>query len=166
MFTLARVDEGLHSFWATVSIGPLCVCDSVTVYCGQTVGWIRMPLGIEVGLGQGMLEGDQAPLTERGTAAPPHFRSLRTQQAWVHIKRGPCLLWPNHRMDQDATWYKGRSRPRQHCVRCGPSSPNFLSHFALARSPISATAELLCGSVSDLYRRVIFPYRKFIASKL
>ena len=34
----------------------------------------------------------------------------------------PCLLWPNGWMDQDATWYDGRPRPGQHCVRCGPSS--------------------------------------------
>jgi len=26
-------------------------------------------------------------------------------------------------MDQDATWYGGRPRPRRHCVRWGPSSP-------------------------------------------
>jgi len=26
-------------------------------------------------------------------------------------------------MDQDATWYGGRPRPRWHCVRWGPSSP-------------------------------------------
>jgi len=34
---------------------------SVTlVYCGQTVGWIKMPLGMEVGLGPGdiVLDGD------------------------------------------------------------------------------------------------------------
>jgi len=39
-------------------------CLSVTmVYCGQTVGWIRMPLGMEVGLGLGhiVLDGDPAP---------------------------------------------------------------------------------------------------------
>jgi len=29
-------------------------CMSVTlVYCGQTVGWIRIPFGMEVGLGPG-----------------------------------------------------------------------------------------------------------------
>jgi len=33
------------------------------------------------------------------------------------------VLWPNSCMDQDATWYGGRPRPRPHCVRCGPSSP-------------------------------------------
>ena len=32
----------------------LSVCLSVTlVYCGQTVGWIKMPLGTEVGIGPG-----------------------------------------------------------------------------------------------------------------
>ena len=32
------------------------------------------------------------------------------------------LLWPNGWTDQDATWYKGRPRPRQHCDRWRPSS--------------------------------------------
>ena len=51
-----------------------------------------MPLGMEVDLGPGdiVLDGDPAPPTERATA-PPIF--------------GPCLLWPNGWMDQDATWY-------------------------------------------------------------
>ena len=42
------------------------------VYCGQTVGWIKMKLGMEVGLdpGQIVLDGYPVPLTERGTAAP------------------------------------------------------------------------------------------------
>ena len=34
---------------------------------------------------------------------------------------GPCLLWPNGWMDQDATWYGGRPQPKRHCVRWGPS---------------------------------------------
>ena len=49
---------------------------------------------------------------------------------------GPCLLWPNVWMDQDATWYEGRPRPWLHCVRWGPSSPSpkwhrprFLAHI-------------------------------------
>jgi len=36
---------------------------------------------------------------------------------------GPCLLWPNGWMDQDATWYGGRPRPRRHCARWRPSFP-------------------------------------------
>jgi len=34
---------------------------------------------------------------------------------------GPCLLWPNGRMHQDATWYGGRPRPRRHCAGWGPT---------------------------------------------
>jgi len=33
---------------------------------------------------------------------------------------GSCLLRPNGWMDQAATWYGGRPRPRRHCVRWGP----------------------------------------------
>jgi len=44
------------------------------VYCGQMVGWIKMPLGTEIGLGAGgiVLDGDPALPMERGTA-PPHI---------------------------------------------------------------------------------------------
>jgi len=48
-------------------------CLSVTlVYCDQTVGWIKMPLGTGVGLGPGhiVLDWDAAVPTERGTAPP------------------------------------------------------------------------------------------------
>jgi len=43
------------------------------VYCGQTAGWIEMPLSREVGLRPGdiVLDGDQAPFPKRGTA--PQF---------------------------------------------------------------------------------------------
>jgi len=49
-------------------------CLSVTlVLCGQTVGWISMPLGMEVDLEPGniVLDGDQPPppAQKRGTAA-------------------------------------------------------------------------------------------------
>jgi len=58
------------------------------VYCGQTVGWIKMKLGTEVGLGHIVLDGDPAPPK---CAQPPIF--------------GPCLLWPNGWIDQDTTWH-------------------------------------------------------------
>jgi len=74
------------------------------VYCGQTVGWIKMKLGMQVGLGPGhiVLDGDQAP--KKG-AEPPIF--------------GPFQSWPNGWMYQDTTWYGGRPQPRRHCVRWG-----------------------------------------------
>jgi len=33
------------------------------------------------------------------------------------------VLWSNGWMDQDATWFGGRPRPRRHCVRCKLSAP-------------------------------------------
>ena len=82
---------------------------SAHAYCGQTAGWIKMPLGTKVGLGPGNLvfDADPLPLPPRGRAPPPIF--------------GPCLLWANGWMDQDATWYEGRPRPRPNCVTCGSS---------------------------------------------
>ena len=51
-------------------------------YCGQTAGWIKMPLDMEVGLGPGDIVLDRDPAPPKG-AEPPIF--------------GPCLfdLWPN-----------------------------------------------------------------------
>jgi len=46
------------------------------VYCGQTVGWIKVKLGTEVGLvlRHIVLDGDPAPPPKRGTA--PNFRLM------------------------------------------------------------------------------------------
>ena len=83
---------------------------SAHVCCGQTAEWIKMPLGAEVGLSIGdiVLDRNQLP-SPKGTRPQPIF--------------GPCMLWPNGWMDEDATWYESRPRPRPHCVRRGPSSP-------------------------------------------
>jgi len=85
------------------------------VYYGQTARWIRISLGMEVGL---VLDGDPAilPTPKKGQSPPPMF--------------GPCLLWSNGWMDQDATCtdYEGRPRPRPHCVRWGPSFPPRKGH--------------------------------------
>ena len=52
---------------------PVLSCLSVTlVYCGQMVGWIKMKLGIQVGLGPGhiVLDGDPAPPPQKEGEAP------------------------------------------------------------------------------------------------
>jgi len=56
--------------------------NSAHVYCGQTAGWIKMTLGMDVGLAPGhiVLDGDPAPLPIKGQS-PPIL--------------GPFLLWPN-----------------------------------------------------------------------
>jgi len=53
------------------------------MYFGETAGWIKMPLGTEVGLGSGqiVLDGDLAPTETKGHSSPPIF--------------GRCLLWSN-----------------------------------------------------------------------
>jgi len=73
------------------AIGPLSVlsCLSVAVYCGQTVVWIKMPLGTEMGLDPShiVLDGDSALPTERGRAAP----SFRPTLLWHGRPSQPLL---------------------------------------------------------------------------
>jgi len=56
------------------------------VYCGQTVGWIKMKVGMEVGVGPGhiVLDREPAPPLLKGHM-PPIF--------------GLYVLWPNGWMD-------------------------------------------------------------------
>ena len=86
---------------------------SAHVYCGQTAGWIKMPIGTEAGFDPGdiVLGRNTAP-PKRSTA--PIF--------------GPCLLWPNGCIYRDTTSYGGRPQPRRHYVRRGPSSPPLKGH--------------------------------------
>jgi len=78
---------------------------SAHVHCGQTTGWIKMALGIVVGLGPGyiVLDWDPAPLPKSGAEPLPNFRSI--SRGWMH---------------QDVTRYGGRPQPRRVCVRWGP----------------------------------------------
>ena len=88
-----------------------CPVLSVTfVHCGQTVGRIKMKLGMQVGLGPRhiVLGGDPAPPPPNGHN-PPIF--------------DPYLLRPNGYMDQDVTWYGARPRPRRLRVRWGSRCP-------------------------------------------
>ena len=131
---------------------PVLSCLSVLtlVYCGQTVGWIKMELGVKVGLGPGhiVLDGDPAP--PKGHSPPQFSADVCCVQTagWIEMPLGlgpgnivldldpvppskkiaqqpfptfrPVFLayvhcgdlWPNSWMDQDTTWYGGRTRPR------------------------------------------------------
>jgi len=61
-------------------------------------------------------------------------------------------VWSNGSTDQNETWRAGRPRPRPHCVKWRPSSPKQAAQpptfrpmsIVAIRSPISATAKLLC----------------------
>jgi len=51
---------------------------SAHVNCGETAGWIKMALGMQVGLGPRniVLDGDPVPLPKGGGAEPPPFSAL------------------------------------------------------------------------------------------
>ena len=53
--------------------------------CGQTDGWIKVPLGVELGIGPDdiVLDGDPAPLPQRGTA--PNFWPMSIVGKWSPI---------------------------------------------------------------------------------
>ena len=86
---------------------------SAHVYCGQTAGWMKLFLGMEVSLSPGdfVLDGDPFPFPQKG-AEPPS------------LIFGPFLLWPNGSMHQNATWYGCWPQPRGLCVRWRPSPPS------------------------------------------
>jgi len=67
---------------------PVClsVLPLMLVYCGQTVGWIIMKLGTQVGVGLVIivLDEDPAPLPKKG-AQPPQFS--------VHVYCGQTAGW-------------------------------------------------------------------------
>jgi len=62
------------------------------VYCGNTVGWIKLPLGTEVGLGPGHIALDGDP------AAPSQKRSRQPPSSLFRL----CLSWPNGRPSQSS----------------------------------------------------------------
>jgi len=124
-YSHAKLQLRFTCCWATVyktvrPIGTLSVCVSVSVsdslcpvtlvYCGQTVGWIKMPLGMEVGLFPCdiVLDGAQLP-PRKGAQQSSHFSA--------HVYCGQTAGY------QDATWYGDRRRPKSHCVRWGPTTP-------------------------------------------
>jgi len=105
------------------------------VYCGQTVGYIKMPFGTQVYVGPGHIVLDGNPALHPKGAQPPIF--------------GPCLLLPNGWMDQDATWYT-EIGPMRHCVRWGPMldgdpSPPAKKGHSL---PPQFSASVCCGQTS------------------
>jgi len=90
-----------------------------------------MPLGTEVDLGRRDIVFNVDPATPRkkDTPTPPIF--------------GPCLLWPNGWMDEDAAWCAEVDLGPGHIVLDGgPSSRERGPCLLWPRSPISDTAEL------------------------
>ena len=101
---------------------------SAHVYCGQTTGWITMPLGKEVGLGPRhiVVDGDPAPPTPKRGTAPisTHICCGRTAgwiktPLFIEISLGPGHIV----LDED---------PAHPLPKKGPQSPNFRSLSVVA----------------------------------
>ena len=106
-------------------------------YCGQMAAWIKMSLGMELGLGPARrlcVRRGPRPLPKRG----------RSPQIF-----GPCLLRPNGWIDED------RPQPRLLCVTWRPSpSPTKRGRSPLPNfRPISIVAERLDASRCHLVWR-------------
>ena len=68
----------------------LSVLSETLVYCGQTVGWIKIKLGMQVSLCpcHTVLDGDPATPPQRGTA--PNFRPIPIVAKWLD---GSSATW-------------------------------------------------------------------------
>jgi len=88
----------------------LSVLSVTLVYCGQTVGWIKMKLGTQVGLGPAhiVLDGDPA-LSPKGA-----------QRIFLaHTSCGQMAGWIKMPLGREVGL-----DPSDICVRWGPSSPS------------------------------------------
>jgi len=79
------------------------------MYCGQTAGWMKMPLDTQLGLGPGHIVKDATQLPQKGNNSPPIF--------------SPCIV--AKRVDGSTCHLirRYRPRPRRNYVRWGPAPP-------------------------------------------
>jgi len=98
------------------------------VYCGQTDGWIKMTLGMEVGLSPGhiVLVGDPAPPTQKGGRGP-NFRPISIVAKLLDAST--CHF----------VWSRYQRMP--YCARRGPSSPPQKGTAPLSFRPMSIVAK-------------------------
>jgi len=65
---------------------------SAYVRCGQTAGWTKMPIGMEVGLSPGdfVFDGDAAPPEKKGTAPTQFLANICCGQTagWIKMPLG------------------------------------------------------------------------------
>ena len=114
------------------------------VYRGQTTGWIKMPLGMKVGLSPGNAVFDADPAQPPRGRAPQFSAHVCCDQTagWIKVPLGTKVsLGPGH-----IVLHGHPASPIS-----GTALPNFRSMSIVAkRSPISATAEHLLAMLSCL----------------
>ena len=126
----------------------LSVLTVTLVYCGQTVAWIKMKLGMEVGLGPG-----QIVLDHRWRPSSPPLEKKRHSplQFLAHVRCGQtdgCIKMPlgtKVGLSPGHIVLDGDPAPP---ARKGAQPPNFRSMSIVAkRLPISSTAEHLSQNI-------------------
>jgi len=131
-----------YAFWATVckTVRPmlldrclsLYVLSVTLVYCGQTVGWINTPLGVEVCLRPGhiVLDGDLAP--PKGHNSPQFSTHVYCDQpaGWIKMPLGTEIdLGPGNIV------LGGDPAPP---TERGTASPNFLAYVYVCYAVVVA----------------------------
>jgi len=111
-------------------------------YCGQTAAWIKMPLGMEVGLGPGhiVLDGNSAPSPKRGHS--PQFPRMSVVQTagWIKVPLGVEVgLGPCHIV------LDGDVAPPS---KKGAQPPNFRPMFVVAKPLDGSRCHLIRRSAS------------------
>ena len=89
------------NFWAPVcktvcpmlSVRCMSVLSVMSLYCGQTVGWIEMKLGMQVARGPShiVLDGDPAPPPQNGGQSPQFSAHVYCGQTAAWIKMPPGM---------------------------------------------------------------------------
>jgi len=102
---------------------------SAHVCCGQMAGWVKMPLGMEVGLGPGnfVLDGDPA--------APPQ-KEAETLQFSAHVYCGQMVGWIKMALGMEVGLGPGHivlDGDPDPLPKKGGRAPNFWPIFILAK---------------------------------
>jgi len=120
---------------------------SAHFYCRRTVGWIKMALGMEVGLSPGdcVIYGDQATPRTEGTPT--------TTQFLAHVYCGQTAGWMKTPVGTEVDLSPGHNvLDGVPALReTGTAAPSIGPCLLWPRSPISATAELLLLLLSLLF---------------
>jgi len=111
------------------------------VYCGQTVGWIRMPLGMEVGLGpdHNVSDGNPAPPPKKGAQLTTHTICNKPCNIQV-FRHKPMTLpaVPATTVQQLLRWatVPEQSGPKSRRLRCPFPMPIFVPTGILIRPTV------------------------------
>ena len=118
-------------------------CLSVTlVYCGQTVGWIKMSLGTEVNVcpGNTVLDGDPAPPSQKWAQQPPTFRpmSIAAKRSPISATAEPLITLARYIVHK--IWSVSRHRRRDINANdrddwCNDNRSNVRRRYGICASP-------------------------------